>query len=116
MSIIERTGEIGTTRAMGVRRQVIRWQFLVEGALLGVIGATVGVGLAYLAAYGINHSTLTWTPPGQAAPIPLRLYMAGAYSLIAVTWTGLLAVSALAALIPANRAAKMAVVDALRHV
>ena len=116
MSVIERTGEIGTTRAMGVRRQVIRWQFLVEGALLGVIGATVGVGLAYLAAYGINHSTLTWTPPGQAAPIPLRLYMAGAYSLIAVTWTGLLAVSALAALIPANRAAKMAVVDALRHV
>ena len=116
MSVIERTGEIGTTRAMGVRRQVIRWQFLVEGALLGVIGATVGVGLAYLAAYGINHATLTWTPPGQAAPIPLRLYMAGAYSLIAVTWTGLLAVSALAALIPANRAAKMAVVDALRHV
>jgi len=116
MSVIERTGEIGTTRAMGVRRQVIRWQFLVEGALLGVIGATVGVGLAYLAAYGINHSMLTWTPPGQAAPIPLRLYMAGAYSLIAVTWTGLLAVSALAALIPANRAAKMAVVDALRHV
>ena len=116
MSVIERTGEIGTTRAMGVRRQVIRWQFLVEGALLGVIGATVGVGLAYLAAYGINHSALTWTPPGQAAPIPLRLYMAGAYSLIAVTWTGLLAVSALAALIPANRAAKMAVVDALRHV
>src|SRR5215467_11076726 len=116
MSVIERTGEIGTTRAMGVRRQGIRRQFLVEGALLGVLGATVGVGLAYLAAYGINHSTLTWTPPGQAAPIPLRLYMAGAYSLIAVTWTGLLAVSALAALIPANRAAKMAVVDALRHV
>ena len=116
MSVIERTGEIGTTRAMGVRRQGIRWQFLVEGALLGVIGATVGVGLAYLAAYGINHSALTWTPPGQAAPVPLRLYMAGAYSLIAVTWTGLLAVSALAGLIPANRAARMTVVDALRHV
>ena len=116
MSVIERTGEIGTTRAMGVRRQGIRWQFLVEGALLGVIGATVGVGFAYLAAYGINHSALTWTPPGQAAPVPLRLYMAGAYSLIAVTWTGLLAVSALAGLIPANRAARMTVVDALRHV
>jgi ABC-type lipoprotein release transport system permease subunit len=42
--------------------------------------------------------------------------MTGAYALIAVTWSGLLAVSALAALIPANRAAKMTVVDALRHV
>jgi putative ABC transport system permease protein len=116
MSVIERTGEIGTSRAMGVRRHGIRMQFLVEGALLGVIGATVGVALAYGAAYGINHSTLTWTPPGQAAAVPLRLYMAGAYSLIAITWTALLAVSSLAALIPANRAAKMTVVDALRHV
>ena len=101
---------------MGVRRQGIRSQFLFEGALLGVIGGTVGVGLAYLAAYSINHSTLTWTPPGQAAPVPLRLYLAGAYSLIAATWTGLLAVAALAALVPANRAAKMTVIDALRHV
>ena len=94
-------GEIGTTRAMGVRRKGIRRQFLVEGSLLGIIGATLGVVLAYAAAYGINHSALTWTPPGQSAPIPLRLYMTGAYSLIAVTWTGLLAVAAIAALIPA---------------
>src|SRR5262249_58125784 len=43
MSVIERTGEIGTTRAMGVRRQGIRRQFLLEGSLLGFIGSTVGV-------------------------------------------------------------------------
>ena len=116
MSVIERTGEIGTSRAMGVRRQGIRKQFLVEGSLLGIIGATVGVALAYFVAYGINHSALTWTPPGQAAPVPLRLYMTGAYALISTTWIGLLVVSALAALIPANRAARMTVVDALRHV
>jgi putative ABC transport system permease protein len=42
--------------------------------------------------------------------------MNGAYALIALTWIGLLVVSALAALIPANRAARMPVVDALRHV
>ncbi|HLG98112.1 MAG TPA: FtsX-like permease family protein [Bryobacteraceae bacterium] len=116
MSVIERTGEIGTSRAMGVRRQGIRKQFLIEGSLLGVIGATVGVAMAYVVAYAVNHSTLTWTPPGQAAPVPLRLYMTGAYSLLTLTWTGLLVVSALAALIPANRAARMTVVDALRHV
>ena len=116
MSVVERTGEIGTTRAMGVRRRGIRRQFLTEGSLLGVLGASLGVLLAYVAAYGINHSSLSWTPPGQAAAVPLRLYMTGAYALIALTWAGLVVVSALAALLPANRAARLAVVDALRHV
>jgi putative ABC transport system permease protein len=116
MSVIERTGEIGTTRAMGIRRQGIRKQFLVEGSLLGAIGATVGVVLAQIVAYAVNHAGLTWTPPNAGAPVPLRLYMNGAYALIALTWIGLLVVSALAALIPANRAARMPVVDALRHV
>src|SRR5262249_44327844 len=116
MSVVERTGEIGTSRAMGVRRWGIRKQFLVEGSLLGVMGATVGVVLAYIVAYGVNHSALTWNPPGQVARIPLRLYMLGAEWLILLTWSGLLLVSALAALVPANRAARMVVVDALRHV
>jgi putative ABC transport system permease protein len=116
MSVIERTGEIGTTRAMGIRRGGIRKQFLVEGSLLGAIGASVGVMLAQVVAYAVNHSPITWTPPGAGAPIPLRLYMNGAYLLIAFTWIGLLVVSALAALVPANRAARMQVVDALRHV
>jgi putative ABC transport system permease protein len=116
MSVVERTAEIGTIRAMGVRRQGIRQQFLVEGSLLGVIGATIGVLLGYAIAYGVNHSPLSWTPPGAAAPVPLRLYMEGAYLLVALTWIGLVGASALAALVPANRAARMPVVDALRHV
>lgn len=116
MSVVERTGEIGTSRAMGVRRQGIRKQFLTEGSLLGIMGATVGVLLAYFAAYAINHSTLSWSPPGQVARVPLRLYLIGAEWLIATTWIGLLVVSALAALVPANRAARMIVVDALRHI
>ena len=116
MSVVERTGEIGTSRAMGVRRHGIRKQFLAEGSLLGVMGATVGVLLAYFVAYAINHSGLTWSPPGQVARAPLRLYLIGAEWLIVTTWIGLLVVSALSALVPANRAARMVVVDALRHV
>jgi putative ABC transport system permease protein len=116
MSVVERTGEIGTSRAMGVRRQGIRKQFLTEGSLLGIIGATVGVVLAYVVAYAINHSTLTWSPPGQVGRVPLRLYLIGAEWLIVTTWIGLLVVSALAALVPANRAARMVVVDALRYI
>ena len=116
MSVVERTGEIGTSRAMGVRRQGIRKQFLTEGSLIGIVGATIGVVLAYAVAYAINHSSLTWNPPGQASRIPLRVYLIGAEWLIVLTWIGLLVVSALAALVPANRAARMVVVDALRHV
>src|SRR5260370_6347280 len=85
MSVVERTGEIGTSRAMGVRRHGIRKQFLAEGALLGVMAATAGVVLAYLVAYAINRSTLTWSPPGQEARAPLRLYLIGAECLIAPT-------------------------------
>ena len=115
MSVMERTNEIGTTRALGVRRNGIRWQFVAEGATLGIIGATAGVILAVIVAYAINHAGITWTPPGQSSPIPLRLLLTGA-PLIGGVWLVLAIVATWAALIPANRAARMQVVDALRHV
>jgi putative ABC transport system permease protein len=116
MTVMERTNEIGTTRAMGIRRSGIRRQFLLEGSMLGAIGATAGVALALLIAVAVNRSGLTWTPPGNATAIPLLLYFTNARALILGTWLGLVAVSTIAALIPANRAAKLQVVDALRHV
>jgi len=116
MTVMERTNEIGTTRAMGVRRSGIRRQFLLEGSLLGAIGATAGVILAVVIAYAVNRGGLTWTPPGNATAIPLRLALLDARSLMLGTWVGLVLVATIAALIPANRAAKLEVVDALRHV
>jgi putative ABC transport system permease protein len=116
MNVMERTNEIGTIRAMGVRRRGIRWQFLVEGSLLGAIGATAGLVLAVIVVTLVNHAGLTWTPPANVNPIPLRLDLFGRPPLIVGTWLGLVLVATLAALIPANRAAKLPVVDALRHV
>jgi putative ABC transport system permease protein len=116
MSVMERTNEIGTARAMGVRRSGIRRQFLIEGWMLGAVGATAGLILAALIATAVNHSGLTWMPPGQAAPIPLRVLTFGVAKLIGSVWLGLLVVATVAALIPANRAARLPVVDALRHV
>ena len=116
MTVMERTNEIGTTRAMGVRRSGIRRQFLLEGSLLGAIGATLGVLLAAVIALAVNHAGLSWTPPGNANPVPLRLYLFNGGPLILGTWLGLVLVATIAALIPANRAAKLPVVDALRHV
>lgn len=116
MSVVERIDEIGTTRALGVRRSGIRWQFLLEGVMLGVLGATAGVVIAFAAAYAVNHGGLTWTPPGQAQPVPLKLYLFGAWGLIATMWVLLTGLAAIAALLPANRAARLQIVDALRHV
>jgi len=116
MSVVERTDEIGTTRAMGVRRQGVRQQFLLEGAIIGVFGATIGVLIAYAVAFAVNHAGLTWMPPGNAQPVPFRLYLVGAWGFSAVVWAGLIVVATLASLLPASRAARLRVVDALRHV
>lgn len=116
MNVVERTNEIGTIRAMGVRRGSIRRQFLLEGALLGAIGATSGVLLAFVVAYLINASNLTWTPPGNITPVPFHLAVPPRPGLLFGTWLGLVLVATAAALLPANRAARLPIVDALRHV
>jgi putative ABC transport system permease protein len=116
MNVMERTNEIGTIRALGIRRAGIRSQFTVEGVLIGAIGATVGAALALAIAALVNHSGLTWIPPGNATAVPLRLDVAGRAPLVGGAWLGLAIVTTLAALLPANRAARLPVVDALRHV
>jgi putative ABC transport system permease protein len=116
MSVVERTNEIGTARAMGLQRGGVRRLFVVEGALLGLFGATIGVALAQLVAVLFNHSGATWTPPGNAAPIPLEVLASGRPGLLAGAWLLLIVVATLAAVVPANRAARLKVVDALRHV
>ena len=116
MNVMERTNEIGTTRALGARRQGIRRQFLMEGMLIGAIGAAIGSILAIVLSLAVNHAGLTWVPPGNANPIPLRVDVLGEPGLIIGAWLGLVLVATLAALLPANRAARLSVVDALRHV
>jgi putative ABC transport system permease protein len=116
MSVMERTAEIGTTRALGARRSRVRSQFVLEGALLGVLGATSGIVIAFAAAAAINSSGLSWTPPGDAHPIPLKLFILGAPQITVAVWAVLVVIATLAALVPAHRAARLAIVDALRHV
>jgi len=114
-AVVERTVEIGTLRAMGQRRLGIRRLFLGEALLLGVFGAVAGVIAALLLAALINHSGLTWTPPGRVHPIHLHVRVWGEWRLVLGTALGLLAVAALSAWWPAGRAARLQVVEALRH-
>ncbi len=116
MSVVERTSEIGTARAMGLRRGGVRRLFIVEGAVLGAFGATVGVALGQLIAVIFNRTGSTWTPPGQAAPVPLEVLTSHVGGLLVGVWLGLVVMATIAAVVPANRAARLKVVDALRHV
>jgi putative ABC transport system permease protein len=116
MAVVERTVEIGTLRAMGLRRSGIRRLFVCEGLLLGVIGAVLGVSISIALSVAINHSGLTWTPPGYVMKVPLNIYVWGENGLMLGCALGLVVVAVISALWPANRAARMAVVDALRHV
>jgi putative ABC transport system permease protein len=116
MAVMERTTEIGTLRAMGLRRAGIRRLFMCEGLLMGLIGAIVGVTISLLFAWAINHSGMTWLPPGQVDPVPLTVRVWGEVRLISATAAGLAVVAVLSAWWPARRAARMLIVDALRHV
>lgn len=116
MSVVERTNEIGTARAMGLQRAGVRRLFVLEGTLLGAFGASVGVLLGQVIAVLFNHTGAMWTPPGQAAPSPLEVLTSGMQPLLIGAWLLLIVIATLAAVVPANRAARLKVVDALRHV
>jgi putative ABC transport system permease protein len=115
MATTERTREIGTLRALGARPARIRSMFVLEGALVaagGILGgAILSLGLRVL----LNHSGIVLPPPPGAAhgmPLHVKLYGA-AYASGAVA---MLATMMLASYVPARRASKTPIVDALTHV
>ena len=115
-AVVERTVEIGTLRAIGLRRAGIRGLFVTEGALLGLCGGVFGVVLALVLAGIANNMGLTWTPPGSAEALPLTLTVWGENRMILGTTFGLVCIAILSAWWPAYRAAQLDVVEALRHV
>jgi putative ABC transport system permease protein len=101
VSVTERTREIGLRKAMGARRQDILWQFLIEAATLTLLGGLAGMALGIGAAWLV--SVLTPIP----ASVPLWSVAAamGASVLVGVVF----------GIIPANRAARLDPIEALRH-
>lgn len=115
-AVVERTVEIGTLRAIGLRRAGIRRLFVTEGALLGVCGAVLGVVLALAISAFVNGLNIPWVPPSTVEPVPLTILVAGEIKMIVGTTIGLICIAILSAWWPAYRAARLDVVDALRHV
>jgi putative ABC transport system permease protein len=117
MSVFERTREIGTMRAIGVRRGRLLALFVVEGLLLGMAGAAGGALLgAGLVEYFARHGIPAFSEAQRYSYGGDHLYTSLAWGdLVWVPGTMVL-VSVLAALGPAIIAARLRPVDALRHV
>ena len=115
-TVVERTVEIGTLRAIGLRRAGILRLFVTEGALLGLCGAVLGVVLALVLSVVINQIGMPWLPPGNVELVPFTVNVWGESRMILGTTFGLVCVAILSAWWPARRAARLDVVEALRHV
>lgn len=63
MNVVERTGEIGTAMALGVKKFDILRQFLCEGALIGGIGGALGILIGWLLAAIISSIGIPMPPP-----------------------------------------------------
>ncbi|MFO7696370.1 MAG: FtsX-like permease family protein, partial [Anaerolineae bacterium] len=107
MNVMERTREIGMLRAVGMTRRQVYAMVLAESALMGVIGGMLGL------AFGILLSRIFMT--GMTAMSGYRLTftvpLGGVISGVVVA----LVVSQLAALMPARRASRTNVLEALRY-
>lgn len=117
MSVHERTREIGTIRALGLRRAGVVRLFLLEGFALGSVAAGLGIlvggGLVlYLGARGIvmNTITLAWMAGGDRL-IPVLEPASVARAAIAIVL-----LSTLAAVYPARVASRLEPREALQHV
>ncbi|HUA33061.1 MAG TPA: ABC transporter permease [Candidatus Binataceae bacterium] len=113
MVVMERRKEIAILRAMGARAASIASIFLCEGALLGVIGTTLGVGAGFVSSFLIGKYHLIHLPADlfMVSAVPVRLYPLN-FILVAVVAILLCVV---AALYPALEARSLSPVEVIRY-
>ncbi|HZA93790.1 MAG TPA: ABC transporter permease [Gemmatimonadales bacterium] len=101
VSVTDRTKEIGLRKALGATRREILWQFLVEAATLTLIGGLFGIVLGLAAGELLKH--------GLDLQSGVPLWSAALACAVSI------GIGLAFGLYPANRAARMDPVEALRH-
>jgi len=113
MSVMERTAEIGTLMALGQTRRRILRLFLVEGAMLGVVGGLLGLVLGSALAWLLSYVGIPMPPPpGQSWGFMAEVMVTPRLAVEAVVLA--VASTLVASLYPARKASRMVIVDALR--
>jgi putative ABC transport system permease protein len=102
VSVAERTREIGVRKAIGARRRTILLQFLIEAAVICLLGGLVGLGITY---------GLTLLVAGAFPYFPIKMSLpVMALAIVTSIVTGVVS-----GFLPAWRGARMNPVDALRN-
>ena len=113
MAVYERTKEIGILKAVGAAPSQIRWLFVLEASLIGLLGGVIGTVSGWLLGKGLNWlllRILEWQDVQVTGTYFVVTWWLVLGSLAFATLIGLLA-----GLYPAARAARLAPLDALRY-
>ncbi|WP_306590311.1 ABC transporter permease [Geothrix sp. 21YS21S-4] len=115
MSVMERVREFGVLRAIGLQPTHLLGLLQWEGAFLGLGGSFLGLAATLLLRAGLNALHIQMpSPPGTSHGYELHIHFVPAiYAAVAL---GLQATIQISALIPGLKAAKLRIVEALRHV
>jgi ABC-type lipoprotein release transport system permease subunit len=109
-AVANRVGEIGTLRALGFRRGAVLMAFLFESVLLGAVGGAVGIALASFMQL-VQISTLNWQSFAE-----LAFSFALTPKIAMVSFGFAIVMGIVGGFLPAVRAARLKIVDALRAV
>ena len=120
MAIYERTREIGLLGAMGLKPRQIATTFILEGTLIGIVGALAGIGMGLMLNLGLGQVGMDYSQfagvTEYMALISGKIYPTLGTSKLATRATVVVIIAALAALIPAWMAARREPSEALHHV
>jgi putative ABC transport system permease protein len=114
MTIFERIGEMGTLRALGNRNREVLRLIVWENVILGLLGSLAGVALGAAIAFGISALGIPMPPPPNADSGYVAYIRIVPAVLVEAFTAGFLA-TVLAALLPAYRASRLPVAEALRQ-
>jgi putative ABC transport system permease protein len=115
MSVMERVREFGVLRAMGLQPRQLLVLLQWEGAFLGLLGSALGLVATLLLRAGLNALHLVMpAPPGTSHGYELDIHFVPVVYLVVAL--GLQATLQFSALFPGLKAARLRIVEALRHV